>query len=93
MEKIPNTPRFEDVLRDRFKSLPKTMGISDQIFNYISGGYEACDNASLKDDEIESIVKIVKEAASTDAMAQKSSMIYQESAKKIEAIIDTALER
>lgn len=86
--------KFEDMLRDRLKSLPKTKGVADQIFNYVSGGYEACDNASLTAEEIESIVVIIKESASLETeVPSKVARFYQESAERIGKIIDTALER
>jgi DNA-directed RNA polymerase subunit F len=94
MEQITNQLKLEDNLKDRFKSLPKTMEEAGQIFNYVAGGYEVCDNVQLTGEEIEAIIEIIKKSASLDTdVSSKSARFYQEQARKIEDIIDKALER
>lgn len=92
MEKTPENLKFKDILVERLKSLPKTSEVADQIFNYVSGGYDSCDNASLSNEDMETILRIIKETASaTNDGSIKMSKLYQESAKKIDEIIDSAL--
>lgn len=85
--------KFGAILAERLKSLPKTMQVAEQIFNYVNGGYEACDNASLNNEEIEQIIGIIKLYVPDENTAGTlNAKKYQEAAKKIEEIIDAKFE-